>query len=516
MWFVWDGQRRHGPFNDNEICRRVIAGELSFHVWIRSEDEQMYQPLVWFLRRLTAENRTRLSGQTPDFANVHLDVTQVAASALSATMKQGVASKQADELLVAQRNMNTEQELITPDTGDQSGSEFPLGAIEKSSEREFEFSLKDSLKSIFSKKISELNLFSKSGSQRDERSKIKEVLSESEALSGQNEQGFEIDRLDASPTPAPVFRPEVSLASEQAQPQGARKSRGPAALIENSEPIEPLQVVGQKNQLNKNQLPKHISEGVINLAGQEPQRRARIRRVNPTAPRRPKRQQSFWDQLLRSTVETLSNPTVLLVLVTSFVMTLALMYFGPSLRKQRISESVTPPEIQSEALISASIQKTDPTIQAIRDAVENKKTKERPRKRKKRVSSKGSRQKELRAKSKAAVDQSSKRAKRVTKDLKDNVFSGKGALTAHLSSSRQGDLIIVGPVRLVRAPPTPCAPCEGQVRLPDGTILVMRSVFRQPWSELRFQNSFYARGSLVKAKPYFLFLNKVSASAKFK
>jgi hypothetical protein len=197
-------------------------------------------------------------------------------------------------------------------------------------------------------------------------------------------------------------------------------------------------------------------------------------------------------------------------------MTLALMYFGPSLRKQRISESVTPPEIQSEALISASIQKTDPTIQAIRDAVENKKTQERPRKRKKRVSSKGSGKKELRAKSKAAVDQSSKRAKRVTKDLKDNVFSGKGALTAHLSSSRQGNLIIVGPVRLVRAPPTPCAPCEGQVRLPDGTILVMRSVFRQPWSELRFQNSFYARGSLVKAKPYFLFLNKVSASPKFK
>lgn len=54
MWFVWDGRIRSGPLSEQELCRRVSAGQIALSVYVRPENNSVYRPLVWMLPEWTS------------------------------------------------------------------------------------------------------------------------------------------------------------------------------------------------------------------------------------------------------------------------------------------------------------------------------------------------------------------------------------------------------------------------------------------------------------------------------
>jgi len=521
MWFVWDGQRRHGPLSENEICRRIAAGECSLHSWIRGEEDPFYRPTIWLLRGWTLSRSLNFTEQS----NVLLESTQIASQVILSSS----AYKSSPSIESVSFEPNLSSETLKPEEGpdrieaEQAGTlsrkpEFPENLNELSRGQQLEFSLKDSLKSIFSGKFSDLKLFSNSGNQSPDESdsgeqedienaELAEIGAEDAPIV--NEQHINNDELQRPPKesapPLDVVRRSLSPVSSLSSSRRNSSS--------SSEVAEAASVNPSRGSVGRNQMPKVASEGVVSLAAKKQQTRARVRRVNPTAPRQPRRRKShLWTNISRSMSALGVDPFLLKTFLLSSFLSLVGLVSYVYYKKQNSSGYRF--AVVNEPVERRDEKVTDPTIRKIREAVSKRNVKPRVVKKKK-PKKKEVRKKTMRAKSGISAKQSSSKVNKVKKQLKKDVFSSQSDLKAHLVSSGQGGFIVVGPLKLIQQPPQQCAPCEGRVRLPDGSTLVVRSVIAQPWRELRFQQSFFARGSLVKAKPYFLFLNKVSAQPKF-
>lgn len=530
IWFVWDGQRRHGPLSKNEVYRRVVAGEFSLRAWVRAADEHFYRPIIWAFRSWTEA--------VPRTDNPHFEETRIAAPLMQ--IPESTDIRQDSEQTKSQFAVSHEHRAsvgLQMATGSQQQervlkqAEFQSENKEVSRKHTFEHSLKDSLKSILSGKLSDLKLFSMS-----EESTVSNERYEKRNVSDAEESGntFLADENQLSTMNSRVESPEIDFrrSQEEASPyrdelKNAAESVVPASVINRSaktipaEELDVLQVSRSRNQVGRNQLPNIASEGVVSLTDKKQQSKAKVRRVNPTAPRHAKRKKSMWSSLSRAALQTFTDPTLLKVSAASFILTLTALFLGLAFRNQKQNQ-----ETGRESQVAVEEEKAgggrmnsipDPTITKIREAVAARKenlggVRE---KRKKPQSFKKRQVKGMRAKTQMTQKTAASQPKRKEKKLKNGILASKSALSTHLQSDHQGGFIVVGPLQLIQPPPSKCAPCEGRVRLPDGSTLVMRSVVPQPWRELRFQNSFYARGSLVKAKPYFLFLNKVSATPKF-
>jgi hypothetical protein len=79
MWFVWDGRTRTGPLSEQELCRRVSAGQIALSVYVRPENLAVYRPLTWMLPLWTSARPQSELEQTfvRDSAPMN-DATQVA------------------------------------------------------------------------------------------------------------------------------------------------------------------------------------------------------------------------------------------------------------------------------------------------------------------------------------------------------------------------------------------------------------------------------------------------------
>lgn len=517
MWFVWDGQRRHGPLSENEICRRLATGECSLRSWVRNADDSFYRPMTWMLKSWAFPEPTPIKIHQ----DVLLEATQIASPLLHAQLAQPTRNDD----LNSPPDLPTEQQ-ISVEFRDQSAvqqsstssfkPEFPENLQELSRGKHLEFSLKDSLKSILSGKLSELKLFSHSKNELPAESSL-----ENESSDAQDEHSVGDVSQDLAEQQSHEGKLSGAVRSGTKNRSGVGSSGIPVFEVDKSglpvveaEPAEALQVAVANNVIGRNQLPKIASEGVVSLAGKVQQPRPKARRVNPTAPRHPKRKKTFWENFVRSASNTFLDPTLLKVFLVSIALSLAGLIAFSFYRKQ----NSTIPVLTVEA---DPVVKQDPTIKKIRESVAQRAARQEKRvpikrkqtnaKTKAKVNSKS-----MRARSASPSGASSSKVKKVSRQFKNDALASQSALSAHLASSKQGGFIVVGPLQLLQPPPAQCSPCEGRVRMPDGTTLIVRSVMAQQWKELRFQRSFYARGSLVKAKPYFLFLNKVSASPDFK
>ena len=518
MWFVWDGQRRHGPLNENEICRRIVAGECSLQSWIREEEDSFYRPMTWMLRSWTSAKA--LNGGLQE--NVLLEATKIAAPLLSRSSHQN--PPRPEEPVGYEHARSFDEPLPIADDGQSQSQlngtlarkpEFPENLNELSNGKHLEFSIKDSLKSILSGKFSDLKLFSKSRieSPIDSDLDVQEDEQRPDPVETDAEDlAIELDsqrRRVRSPQPSSGnARAEVEYRSEA--PSNSSSSDSQRYIESAVDEPEALPVALSRHLIGKNQMPKVASEGVVSLAEQKPRHRSKVRRVNPTAPRHMRQKKTLWASLSRSISQTFLDPFLLKVFAVSFLLTLTGLLAYILYKKQTATES---PLIVAGAAALKSAEKTpDPTIEKIRAAVAKRNSRPEIVKQKKTQKQKP---RTMRARAPVANRSAQDKSKKIDENLKKDVLSSQRALNAHLGSSAQGGFIVVGPLQLIQPPPSQCAPCEGRVRLPDGSTLVIRSVVSLPWRELRFQQSFYARGSLVKAKPYFLFLNKVSAQPKF-
>lgn len=530
IWFVWDGQRRHGPLSENEICRRVVAGEFTLRVWVRSEDERFYRPIIWAFRSWTEV--------VAKPANLHFEATQIAAPLIQSPEspdKRQHSSQIEPQYELGQKGGASVENQMSAESGQkelrQGEAEFQPENKEVSRTHQFEFSLKDSFKSIFSGKFSDLKLFSKSEEPTVSNEQLQQVNTsdfegnDDRLLADENHGSFL--KLNVEEPKIDFRRIDEEASSYRDELKNAAESGVPASVINRSaktipaEELDVLQVSRSRNQVGRNQLPNIASEGVVSLTDKKQQSKAKVRRVNPTAPRHAKRKKSMWSSLSRAALQTFTDPTLLKVSAVSFILTLTVLFLVLAFRNQKQNQETgreSQVAVEAEKAVGGRMNSIpDPTITEIREAVAARKDKAEVvrKKRKKSKRGKESKAKELRARADSSRKASSTKSKRTEKQMKNDAFASQRALSIHLQSERQGGFIVVGPLQLIQPPPSKCAPCEGRVRLPDGSTLVMRSVMPQPWRELRFQNSFYARGSLVKAKPYFLFLNKVSATPQF-
>ncbi|MEY2987778.1 MAG: hypothetical protein RJB13_1299, partial [Pseudomonadota bacterium] len=375
MWFVWDGQRRHGPLNENEICRRITAGEYSLQSWIRGEDDSFYRPVIWMLRVWTSSQPSQFS--TKD--SILLDATQIAAP-LGSLSTARPSTKLSESI---SHETDNSSEVLTPsDVSKVSGyeqnettsrrAEFSEDLNESSRSRQLEFSLKDSLKSFLGAKLSDLKLFSRSGNEKliqakssrhedyesNEASELDRAGSLYQHDSQRNSDENARDLIESESDGEGVRHSPSSNRFETVAHDGDTTTN-----VDSNE----LAVALPRNLVAKNQMPKVASEGVVSLASKKQQTRAKVRRVNPTAPRQPKRKKNLWTILSRSISQTFSDPFQLKVFAISFLLTLSGLMAYMFYKKQSSSDYRF--TVVSEPSIKPLEVAPNPTIEQIRSAV---------------------------------------------------------------------------------------------------------------------------------------------------
>lgn len=73
--------------------------------------------------------------------------------------------------------------------------------------------------------------------------------------------------------------------------------------------------------------------------------------------------------------------------------------------------------------------------------------------------------------------------------------------------------VFIGPVTVIERPSADCQPCLGRGRLQDGTFVLLRSVLNAPWDVTRTSNVVFVRGFVYKAGTISINVNSMSKSA---
>lgn len=228
-----------------------------------------------------------------------------------------------------------------------------------------------------------------------------------------------------------------------------------------------------------------VSEGSVSLVDQKSATQIRIRRVNPTAPRRKAR--SFAPRipvlgtLLPRSWKVSHDIFSMLVIFSSLLATLLVVILGFWMMSKRVPSVETQQE-------SSSPKKNEKSVQNDRsdEKVTKKMTAMQP-----------------------PADPAEKTIKKLKNKLAADVLSNTRDINAYLSSTPSGQrkFVFVGPLTLVDRPPANCSPCQGSARLPDGAIVTLSSVLAEPWAKVRGVDKIYVKGFVIKTTKFLITVN---------
>ena len=439
MWFVWDGNARQGPYSETEICRRIAMGEWSLSVCVRPESCLVYRPVVWMLPAWCKSDlpleQTRVRGFEPTFH----DATRIVS--MEPFEKQGMKPEFEVPFLSLQPQ--------------------PAVALD------FQPAVKDSSEPFTAEEVH----FRPDFQTREERNEEKPVR--------QNFTQFEISATPVAPKKENRIE-QGKAYEEMAEPNEimdldvARESDSPTLMVRQP----------RKNRLG-NQSPLMVSEGSVSLVDQKSATQIRIRRVNPTAPRRKAR--SFAPRipvlgtLLPRSWKVSHDIFSILVIFSSLLATLLVVIRGFWMVNKRVSGVETQQE-------GSSPRKNDKSVQNDRsdEKVMKKMTAMQP-----------------------PADPAGKTIKKLKTKIAADVLSNTRDINAYLSSTPSGQrkFVFVGPLTLVDRPPANCSPCQGSARLPDGTIVTLSSVLAEPWAKVRGVDKIYVKGFVIKTTKFLITVN---------
>jgi hypothetical protein len=439
MWFVWDGNARQGPYSETEICRRIAMGEWTLSVFVRPESCLVYRPVVWMMPAwckfdLSMEE-TRVRGFEPTFH----DATRVA-------------------VLETFENQGLKPEFEVPFLSLQPQPAVAL---------DFQPAVKDSSEPFTAGEV----YFRPDFQTRGERNEDKHVR--------QNFPQFEISATPVAPkTENRIEQGEAH--EEMAEPKErmdldvARESDSPTLMVRQP----------RNNRLG-NQSPLMVSEGSVNLIEQTAATQIRIRRVNPTAPRRKPKSfapripamAKFLPRSWKASKEFFS----LLVIFSSLLATLLVVILGFWMMSKRVPSVGTQQEGSSPRKNEKSVQNG-----ISGEKVMKKMTAMQP-----------------------PADPAEKTIKKLKTKIAADVLSNTRDINAYLSSTPSGQrkFVFVGPLTLVDRPPANCSPCQGSARLPDGVIVTLSSVLAEPWAKVRGVDKIYVKGFVIKTTKFLITVN---------
>lgn len=444
MWFVWDGNARQGPYSEMEICRRIAMGQWPLSVCVRPESCLVYRPIVWMMplwcKIEIPVEQTRGLGLAPNFH----DATRIAS--LEPYQKQGIKPE-----LEAQFLSLEPQDALAPD---------------------FQTDVRDS-SSLGKAGNLHFGPETKAGErQRENKSDRQDFIH------------FELSAPLAASKSENVSKPEQG-------DEGIARPRERRELNFGKEIDSPnLMVRHPRKSRFGNQKPLMVSEGSVSLIDQKSATQIRIRRVNPTAPRR--KSKSFapripeFNRLLPRSWKVGNDVSSLLVVFSSVLALLFVIVLGFWLMGKRVPSART----QHEG--SSPTQKKKVTQNTSKGEITTKKMSARQ----------------------PSVDPGERKIKKLKSNIKGDVLSNSSDINSYLSATppSQRKFVFVGPLTLVARPPDNCSPCQGSGRLPDGATVTLSSVTAEPWAKGTGVDEIYVRGFVIKTTKFIITVNAIRAS----
>lgn len=444
MWFVWDGNTRQGPYSETEICRRIAMGDWTLSVFVRPESCLVYRPVVWMMPAwckfdLSMEE-TRVRGFEPTFH----DATRVA-------------------VLETFENQGLKPEFEVPSLSQKPQPPFSP---------QFQPDVKDSSEPSTAGEVH----FRPNTQTREEGKEDNPVR--------QDFTQFELLATPAAPKAEnrieqEKFYEEIAEPRERMELNVGRQNESPSLMVRQP----------RNNRLG-NQSPVMVSEGSVSLIEQNAATQIRIRRVNPTAPRRKPKSfapripamAKFLPRSWKASKEVFS----LLVIFSSLLVTVLVVLLGFWVMRKRVTIAGTQREgslpIQKEKLFQN---------ESNLEIVTKKMNARQPN-----------------------ADPVEKKIKKLKSKITDDFLSNTADINEYLSSTPSGQrkFVFVGPLTLVDRPPANCSPCQGSARLPDGSVVTLSSVLEEPWAKVRGVNKIYVKGFVIKTTKFLITVNSMRTS----
>ncbi|NBX18209.1 MAG: DUF4339 domain-containing protein [Proteobacteria bacterium] len=450
MWFVWDGRTRSGPLSEQELCRRVSAGQIALSVYVRPEDNSVYRPLVWMLPEWTsAVPRPKIEESFGLPSSPMNDATQVAS--VDALFSQSPAEPAFTPVApIPEKRLPAPPPEPPPPAAAKEFPSPPPAAAAK------EFPSPPPPAAPPPRE--DPNILVVQAAIRDGQRETREF--EERGRGGEREQKPESGEL------------EIGL-SDRPEAKGV-------------------------------QSPALASEGSVNLFNKNSSTQVKFRRVNPTAPRRKNKNPVFkfgaaFSRRGRSAAGGSDSSSTLLTVIFAVVMIAVIgfagYYFYEKSQPRNFTE--TSPEAKSER---RELQRTGPA----RTRLENSDRAANVR-RVKKNSEKG---KALASKPAptpppVAVGSSTKiysKASELSQYLKNRGAAGGGGF------------IVVGPITILEKPRKGCEPCFVSGRLNDGSAINLTSGVSDPWNAVKGKNVIYAKGFLLGSANLTLTVNKLGTT----
>jgi len=444
MWFVWDGNARQGPYSETEICRRIAMGQWPLSVCVRPESCLVYRPVVWMMpswcKSEIPVQQTRVRGFEPTFH----DATRIAS--LEPYKKQGTKPELEVQFLSLQP-----QAAFAPDS---------------------QTDVRDSPQLV---KTGDFHFHpdTKTGEERSENKPDRQDFTH-----------FELSATPAASKAQNVSKPKkgdegIAEPSERRELNVGNEIDSPTLMVRHP----------RKSRFG-NQRPLMVSEGSVSLIDQKSVTQIRIRRVNPTAPRR--KSKSFapripeFKKLLPRSWKASKDVSSLLVIFSSMLASLFVVILVFWLLGKRV------PSAGPQQEGSSPTQKKKLTQNASNGEIVTKKMSARQ----------------------PSADPGEKKIKKLKSKIAADVLSNSSDINSYLSSTppSQRKFVFVGPLTLVDKPPANCSPCQGSARLPDGAIVTLSSVMEEPWAKGRGVDKIYVRGFVIKTTKFIMTVNAIRTS----
>lgn len=516
MWFVWDGKARQGPFSETEICRRLAMGQWSLSVWVRPEKQLVYRPICWMLP----------DWSKPDFD--HLDATAIRAFDSIIHQETSVAALESFEFV--SRSMD-ENLFETPAASSSNEPTIPLQEMNRKAEKTVEQKNEDN------------DLFREAIEEKVQKIRA-ELRLEPESQEGGVREGERKPQKSKNPVEPPQKSSPLAGSSAPELPTGLQFGESPKS---DSQPLKSK--LAKKSRFG-NQKPAMRSEGSVSLVDNDSGTQIRLRRVNPTAPRRNSKKSRTPAYLMVFTkkwwasLDTVSLIAIALsVAATLSLLTIAFLSYGRKLGKSSIVQESssnffqetpqagenTPPEIspprkKKKKRLKENVEAAGIPSEGAGDTNQSQApiAVTQPKESNDRLSegtkySSSSKTKSSEKKLAARQPLREPPAKKFTPPptrAESGYFSNSKQIDKYLASTPQSlrTFVVIGPLVVSEIPGSGCGPCVAKGKLPDGSQVILSSYEPAPWSTVRGARSFYAKGFVNRetVATYRLFVNSLS------